>query len=106
MATDWAADVKKYAPSADDAVIAKMVSTYRLVLSKPDTATVAFSDPAEVERVKENFLRKKLGLTQSDDELDAAIAAVGEQLKGVNHKRRVTVYYLLADKFGKLDVFA
>ncbi len=105
MATDWAADVKKFAPHADDAVVEKMVSTYRLVLSKADTASVAFSDPAELDRVRENFLKKKLGLTLSDAELDAAIAEVGETLKGVNRKSRVTVYYLLAEKLGKLDVF-
>lgn len=33
MATDWAADIKKYAPKADDAVVAKLLSTYRLVLT-------------------------------------------------------------------------
>jgi len=37
--------------------------------------------------------------------LDAAIATVGEKLKGVNHKNRVTVYYLLADHFGQLGLF-
>ena len=105
MATDWAADVKKYAPHADDAVIEKMLSTYRLVLSKADTQSVAFSDPSELVTVRENFLKKKLGLTKSDDELDAAIAEVGQVLKGVNRKSRVTVYYLLAEKLGKLDVF-
>lgn len=105
MTTDWAADVKKYAPDADDAIVAKMVSTYRLVLSKADTASVAFSDRTELETVRENFLKKKLGLTQSDAELDAAIAEVGQTLQGVNRKSRVTVYYLLAEKFGKLDVF-
>ena len=31
--------------------------------------------------------------------------AVGEKLKGVNRKSRLTVYYLLAQKFDKLDVF-
>lgn len=98
MATDWAADVKKYVPNADDAVVEKMVSTYRLVLSKPDTASVAFSDKAELETVRENFLKKKLGLTAGDAELDAAIAEVGEKLKGVNRKSRVTVYYLLAEE--------
>ena len=105
MATDWAADVKKYAPQADDAVIAAMASTYRLVLGKPDTAYVAFSDPSELETVKTNFLKKKLGLTNSDEELDAAIAKVGVTLKGVNKKSRLTVYYLLAEHFKKLDVF-
>ena len=65
MATDWAADVKKYAPKADDAVIANMVKTYQLVLSKADSALVSFSDPKELETVRESFLKKKLGLTDA-----------------------------------------
>lgn len=106
MATDWAADIKKYAPDADDAVVAKILSTYRLVLSKPDTAVVAFGDPTEVATVRENFLKKKLGLTASDEELDAAIAEVGKKMAGVTRRSRATVYYLLAEKFDKLGVFA
>jgi len=106
MATDWIADVKKYAPKADDAVLEKMASTYRLVLSKPDAALVSFSDAEELKTVRENFLKKKLGLTQSDAELDKAIKEVGEQMKDGGRNGRLAVYYLLAEKFGKLDVFA
>lgn len=105
MATDWAADVKKYEPKADDAVIANMIKTYQLVLSKADAALVSFSDPAELATVRENFLKKKLGLTQSDEELDKAIAEVGKKMKDGTRNTRIAVYYLLADKFGKLDVF-
>ena len=105
MATDWAADVRKHAPQANDEVVAAMLRTYRLVLSRADTASVAFSDEAELVTVRENFLKKKLGLTLSDAELDAGVAEVGQQLKGVNRKSRLTVYYLLAEKYGKLDVF-
>ncbi len=36
---------------------------------------------------------------------DAALAAVAEKLKSAHRKNRVTVYYLLADHFGKLDLF-
>lgn len=74
MAEDWAADIKKYAPNADDAVVAKILSTYRLVLGKRDSAYVAMSDPAEVATVRERFLKGKLGVTGDDAELDAAIA--------------------------------
>lgn len=105
MATDWAAQVKKYAPSANDAVIANMVKTYRLVLSNPDAALVAFTDPEEVGRIRENFLKKKLGLKLSDAELDDAIAAVGAKMKDGSHNPRLAVYYLLAEKFNKLSVF-
>lgn len=105
MATDWAAHVKKYAPAADDAVIESMLKTYRLVLSKGDSAYVSFSDPAELATVRENFLKKKLGLTASDADLDAAIAEVGAAMKDGSKNGRIAVYYLLADKFGKLGIF-
>ncbi len=105
MATDWAADVKKYAPHADDAVIASMVKTYRLVLSKADSSLVSFSDTKELVTVRENFLKKKLGLTLSDEELDTAIAEVGTTMKDGTRNTRLSVYYLLAEKFGKLDAF-
>jgi hypothetical protein len=32
--------------------------------------------------------------------------AVGDQMKGDRTKNRVTVYYLLADHFGKLSAFS
>lgn len=101
---DHLADIKKYSPNADAAVVEKMAATYRLVLSKPDSATIAFGDPTELVTVRENFLKKKLGLTNSDEELDAAIKAIGEKVPG--RRDRLTVYYLLAEKFNKLSVFA
>lgn len=105
MATDWAADIKKYAPSADDAVISKLVATYRLALSNRDSAFVATSDADEVATVRENFLKGKLGLTEDDATLDAAIKDVAATMKADRTKSRATVYYLLAEKFNKLDVF-
>lgn len=105
MATDWAADIKKYAPKADDAVVAKLLSTYRLVLSHRDSAYVAASDAAEVATVREKFLKGKLGLAKDDATLDAAIKAVAAVMKDDRTKSRATFYYLLADKFDRLDVF-
>jgi hypothetical protein len=105
MATDWAADVRKYAPQADDGVIAGIVRYCGIALKNRDSALVSFSDPKELERVRNNFLRKKLGLTQTDKTLDAAIAKVGEAMKADRTRNRVTVYYLLAEHFKKLGVF-
>jgi hypothetical protein len=56
----------------------------------------------DVERVRTNFLKKKLGLTNPDAELDAAIKTVAARMKSDRTRNRVTVYYLLADHFGKL----
>lgn len=103
---DWAADVRKYVPDADDAIIAGIVRYCGIALRKVDSSLVAFSDPKETARVRDGYCRKKLGLTDSDEVVDAAIAAVGERMKDDRTKNRVTVYYLLAEHFGKLGVFA
>lgn len=105
MATDWAADVKKYAPNADDTVIAGIVRHCGIALQKPDSSLVAFSDKKERDRVRDGFMKKKLALTEDDAALDAALDAVSEQMKADRTKNRVTVYYLLAEKFDKLSLF-
>ena len=42
-----------------------------------DAMLVACSDPSERERVRESFLKRKLGLTEADAALDMAIEGVG-----------------------------
>ncbi len=70
-----------------------------------DASTVSASDSAEVERVKTNFLIKKLGLSDSPD-LDKAIADVLEKYgKSERNKYRAVVYYLLTKHFGKESVY-
>lgn len=105
MAEDWLADVRKYVADADEAVVDKLVKYLGIALRNRDSSLVAFSDSKETDRVRENYLKKKLGLTHSDADLDAAIAAVGERMKADRTKNRVTVYYLLAEHFGSLNVF-
>jgi hypothetical protein len=50
-------------------------------------------------------MKKKLGLANSDPELDKAIMLVGDKMKGDRTKNRVKVYYLLAAHFGRLSMF-
>ena len=105
MATDWAADVKKYDPKADDDAIAGIVRHCGIALHKVDSSLVSYSDPDELKRVREGFIKKKLAITDSDADIDAALAGVGKILDGVNRKNRVTVYYLLAKHYNKLSLF-
>ena len=105
MATDWAADVKKYDPKADDEAIAGIVRHCGIALHKVDSSLVSYSDPEELKRVREGFIKKKLAITDSDDDIDKALASVGEILEGVNRKNRVTVYYLVAKHYNKLSLF-
>ena len=106
MAEDWAADVKKYVPGAADKAIAGIVRYCGIALRGRDSSLVSFTDKDEVARVRDNFLKKKLGLSAPDADLDTAIKSVGEKLKGDRTKNRVTVYYLLAEHFGKLSAFS
>jgi hypothetical protein len=105
MSENWAEDVKKYSPQADDKAIAGIVRYCGIALQKRDSSLVAFSDKDELKTVRENFLKKKLALTNPDADLDAALKAVGEKMKADRTKNRVTVYYLLAEHFGKLAMF-
>jgi hypothetical protein len=106
MAGDWAADVKKYVSNADDKAIAGIVRYCGIALQKRDSSLVSFTDNEEVARVRDHFLKKKLGLTNPDAELDQAIKAVADKMKGDRTRNRVTVYYLLAEHFGKLSAFS
>lgn len=105
MAEDWLADVRKYVADADEAVVKAIVRYCGIALQNRDSSLVAFSDVKETDRVRENYLKKKLGLSDSDDILDGAIAAVGDLMKEDRTKNRVTVYYLLGRHFGMLGIF-
>ncbi|MDO5631865.1 MAG: DUF2853 family protein [Paracoccus sp. (in: a-proteobacteria)] len=72
---------------------------------RPDSETVAAGDPDEMARVRQNYLVKKLGLTDGP-ELDAGLDAVMEKYGRSNRsKYRAVVYYLLAEHFGKQSVY-
>lgn len=64
-----------------------------------DASLVSCSDNTELDRVKNNFAIKKLGLT-AGEKLDNAVKAVCEEYNSRN-KLRVVFYYLLAQKLGK-----
>ena len=98
-------DIKKYVARPDEAAVAGMTKSYALVMSKPDTKFVAASDPAEVQTVVNNFLKKKLGRKESNEDLTAAVTSVLTKMKAERTKSRVVVYYLLAEHFGQLALW-
>lgn len=70
-----------------------------------DAATVSGSDEAELATVKNNFLIKKLGLSDGP-KLDEAIASVIETYgKSNRSKYRAVVYYMLTQHFKKESVY-
>ena len=100
------AEAKKLNLDVTDDFITKVTIGLGPVIYNKGTAIVACGQPAELERVKNNFLKKKLELTNSDEELDRAIEEVCETLgKSNRSKFRVHFYALLAIKFGKEDIY-
>lgn len=105
--SDYAADVAKYTSSMNDSVVDGIVKHCGIALRSKDSSLVSCTQKPELDRVRKNFLRKKLRLMDESDEiLDAAIQEVCEKMGTSNaNKSRVTFYYLLAEKFGKQSLF-
>ncbi|MEO6190447.1 MAG: DUF2853 family protein [Saprospiraceae bacterium] len=70
-----------------------------------DASLVSSSDPDEINRVKTNFLKGKLGCT-NEKEMDDAIAHAVTTLGVSNrNKFRILFYYLCVEKSGKGYVY-
>jgi len=74
-------------------------------LYNKDASLVAYSDKDELGRIRDNFVKKKLGVKDSDAEIDAAIKAVGEKYgMSVRNKKRAVVYACLMKHYGKTSL--
>ena len=103
--TEYLADVKTYHSDLDEDAVKGIVKHCGIALRNRDSSMVSTSDKSELDRVRDSFLKKKLGLTHSDAELDAAVKEVAEAMKADRTKSRVTFYYLLAKKYDRLSDF-
>lgn len=66
-----------------------------------DASTVAATQESELETVKNNFLIKKLSLTDSPQLMEGILKAVDTYGQSERNKYRVVFYYLLVKHFGK-----
>ena len=89
----------------DEELLTKVAKGLGPSIYNKDSSTVAASDKSEMERVKTNFLIKKLGLKDSpalDDAMNEVVNQIGSSTK---NKYRAVVYYLLAKKLGKESIY-
>ncbi len=70
-----------------------------------DASTVAASQPGELETVKDNFLIKKLALSDGPQLIDAIRKAIDTYGQSERNKYRAVVYYMLVKHFGKESVY-
>jgi len=101
----YSAEMKKLGIKADLPLFTKVAKGLGPSLYRADAAKVASSDKTELERVKKNFLIKKLGLADTP-KLDEGIKDVIEKFgKGNRNKYRAIFYYLLVKRFRKSGVY-
>ncbi len=70
-----------------------------------DASTVAATQESELETVKENFLKKKLGLPEGPELMEAINKVIDQYGRSERNKYRAVVYYLLTKHFGKESVY-
>ena len=102
----YAADIKeKFGENPDMDFLTKVTVGLGPAIYNLDASKVSGSDEKELNTVKNNFLIKKLGLSDSvalDDAINAIIERYGKSEK---NKHRAVIYYMLAKHFGKESVY-
>ena len=97
---NYADTLKSVSKSAVDAdQLTKVAKGLGPSIYLKDASLVSCSDQAELDRVKANFLNKKLGMTD-DAAMDAAIKSVCAEYNA-NQRYRAVFYYMLLQKLGK-----
>ncbi|MEZ5870617.1 MAG: DUF2853 family protein [Nitratireductor sp.] len=99
--SDYLADVQRYDAGASEDTVKKIVRHLGIALQSRDASLVSCTDPSELDRVREKWCMKKLGLTD-EGKCNDVIAKVCEEMKADRNKQRVTFYYLTAKRLGKL----
>lgn len=98
--SDYEADVQRYDPGADSAVVDKIVKHLGIALRSKDASLVSCSDQSELDRVIEKWGGKKLGMDAAAS--TEIVNKVCDQMQEDRQKQRVTFYYLVAKHAGKL----
>ncbi len=71
-----------------------------------DAATVAATQEGELETVKNNFLIKKLGLSDGPELMEAISKVMETYGQSERNKYRAVVYYMLTKQFGKESAYS
>lgn len=102
----FAADIKsKFGQDADMDLLTKVAIGLGPAIYNKDASKVSGTDDKELETVKNNFLIKKLGLSDSPKLMEGINSVVATYGKSEKNKHRAVVYYMLAKHFGKESIY-
>ncbi len=102
----YADDLKnKCGMTPDMALLTKVTIGCGPAIYNADASTVAGGQESELETVKDNFLIKKLGLTDGPQLMEAINAVIQTYGQSERNKYRAVIYYMLTKHFGKESVY-
>ena len=102
----YAEDLKsKCGMDADMDLLTKVTIGCGPAIYDADASTVAASQEGELETVKNNFLIKKLGLSDGPELMEGINKVLETYGMSERNKYRAVVYYMLTKHFGKEAVY-
>ena len=102
----YAVDIKeKFGDTPDMAFLTKVTIGLGPSIYNLDASKVSGSDEKELNTVKNNFLIKKLGLSDGPELMDAINTVIEKYGKSEKNKYRAVIYYQLAKHFGKESIY-
>ena len=96
---------RKCGMQADMDLLTKVTIGCGPAIYNDDASTVAGSQAVELEKVKNNLLIKKLGLSDGPELMDAINSVMTTYGQSNRNKYRAVVYYMLVKHFGKESVY-
>jgi len=88
----------------DEALLRAIVKSQGPSVYLRDASLVSCADEAELKRVEDNFLVKKLGVTDQPT-IDGVLKKTCDAFKPIRQKMRVAFYYYLVKELGKESKF-
>lgn len=102
----YASDIKeKFGENPDMDLLTKVAVGLGPAIYNLDASKVSGSDDKELQTVKNNYLIKKLGLSDSPDLMNAINSVIDKYGRSEKNKHRAVVYYQLCKHFGKQSVY-
>lgn len=102
----YAADIKdKFGQTPDMDLLTKVTIGLGPSIYNLDASKVSGADEKELETVKNNYLIKKLGLSDSSDLMEAIKSVLDTYGSSNKNKHRAVVYYMLCRHFKKESVY-
>ncbi|PWQ99714.1 DUF2853 family protein [Leucothrix arctica] len=98
-------DIQKYDKKYDEQLVTSIFRSLGPVVYNKDTRYIACSDAYELEMVRDGFLKRQLGIKDSDEEIEQVMSDICELMSNSEYKLRVTFYYLLVIHYKKQAQF-